>query len=75
MSDTYTYIKCSRCIGTGTDDSSRDLNGIPVPASCGVCGGTGYVQGAKIDTTDLMAKIDYIHGKVTAIWNQVKPGN
>jgi DnaJ-class molecular chaperone len=64
MTDINIKIKCKHCLGTGL------LNGV----SCEKCGGDGWTETEKIDVTDLMVKLDYIHGKVTAIWNQVKPG-
>jgi len=57
---------------------------------CTACNGTGQEQAIdqlrldpeleeKVDvlTTNMvtvLAELDYIHGKVTAIWNAVKPG-
>jgi len=81
-------IICSPCNGSGIadgvtcticgGDGERDLFGA---VSCGIANGdiVRYIEAVHlaIDTKlDANAEeLDYIHGKVTAIWNQVKPGN
>jgi len=72
MTDADIKIKCSRCLGTGSDDNNRDSEGNPIVESCIPCNGVGYIAKDKVDTTDIMAELDYIHGKVTAIWNKIK---
>jgi len=74
MELTEIFKKCSRCLGSGVDNNQIIL-GEPVSEPCTACGGTGKVNAGWVDITDLMEKLDYIHGKVTAIWNQVKPGS
>ena len=59
-------VFCSKCVGTGTFISQSG------PITCPSCDGTGKAESAEIDTTELMDKLDYIHGKVTAIWNKIK---
>jgi len=67
---------CSKCGGTGIYGDPKDELGNPLPpVPCPYCSATGKEESkAVIDTTDIMAELSYIHGKVTAIWNQVKPG-
>ena len=72
MADASMKIQCGRCSGTGIDSNMRDENGIPIPASCQACGGDGLMESGKIDISIIMDELDYIHGKVTAIWNKVK---
>lgn len=60
--------RCSRCLGTGEDSN------LTPPGPCVPCGGTGFVARDAIDTTNIMAELDYIHGKVKKIWNKVKDG-
>lgn len=57
---------CPECKGTGT---------LPVGTGagpCGRCSGTGQLTFGETVDSELMEKIDYIHGKVTAIWNKIK---
>jgi len=72
MADVDIKVRCPRCLGTGSDDNNRDSEGNPIVESCIPCNGVGYIAKDKIDTTDIMAELDYIHGKVTAIWNKIK---
>ena len=72
MTNQTISFKCGRCSGLGTESNSKDENGNPVSESCLSCAGTGYIEGGLIDTTAIMEELDYIHGKVTAIWNKVK---
>jgi len=72
MADVDIKVRCPRCLGTGSDDNNRDSEGNPIVESCIPCNGVGYVAKDKVDTTDIMAELDYIHGKVTAIWNKIK---
>ena len=65
-------IKCGRCSGTGIDNNHKDINGTVIPESCTSCTGTGYSSSGLIDVTDIMNELDYIHGKVTAIFNKIK---
>ena len=63
---------CNSCGGTGVDN--RVPEDAP-PITCVSCSGVGwFTKGEKIDITAIMEELDYIHGKVTAIWNAVKPG-
>ena len=65
--------KCDMCLGDG---QIGDVNAIPpTNAPCPQCGATGIMRDLEYDTTGLEEKLDYIHGKVTAIWNAVKPPN
>lgn len=67
---------CTSCQGTGTTPGSAGL-------LCPQCDGIKIQEWGNTDTIKLDAIIatqalhtealDYIHGKVTAIWNQVKP--
>lgn len=54
------YVKCPNCGGLGGD--------------CTNCV-DGKTTVATVDVTDIMDKLAYIEGKVTAIWNAVKPGH
>ena len=50
-----------------------DSEGNPISIPCPVCGGDGEVPTTTVmDTTVIMEELDYIHGKVTAIWNKIK---
>ncbi len=72
-------IPCPGCSGTGirryTVGTSPEQ---PEENPCSVCGGDGLAtmqSGIEPEWFDAVtAELDYIHGKVTAIWNQVKPG-
>jgi hypothetical protein len=73
MSDAKIYKRCGMCLGTGIYRVKNEVtNSEIVQDPCETCGGSGYFEDGKIDTTDLMAELDYIHGKVTAIWNKIK---
>ena len=73
-----TYRICPKCNGTGEsiEEGPALLGEIPpqVPG-CSMCNSTGCVKDGIADDTILLEKLDYIHGKVTAIWNKVKPPN
>lgn len=58
--------KCSFCDGTGRAGSTQE------PGTCLKCNGTGREFMGEVDLSDLEGYLDYIHGKVTAIWNKVK---
>ena len=76
---------CSACHGTGVRTYNTSPNGPLVEENpCTECGGDGRAPSyLSLDATALedimvnqvliIADLDYIHGKVTAIWNQVKP--
>ena len=72
MTEANMLARCSTCGGTGK--IMTIISEIPTEIDCTVCGGIGKVPCRSLDTTDIMAELDYIHGKVTAIWNIVKPG-
>uniref|UniRef100_A0A6M3JZU4 Putative chaperone n=1 Tax=viral metagenome TaxID=1070528 RepID=A0A6M3JZU4_9ZZZZ len=72
--------RCAACQGTGIRTYNASPNGPLVTEDpCSECGGDGIAPAMyTIDPTvfeSIVADLDYIHGKVTAIWNQVKPGN
>ena len=67
MGDLKVKVFCSKCVGTGTFVSPEGS------ITCPACNGTGRAVSGGIDAAEILAKLDYIHGKVTAIWNQVKP--
>jgi DnaJ-class molecular chaperone len=75
MAATIIYTKCSNCGGDGIYSYYGDAQTSPpvVNQACAVCGGTGKVTMGEIDLTTITDAIEYVHGKVTAIWNQVKP--
>jgi Zn finger protein HypA/HybF involved in hydrogenase expression len=66
------HIKCSACHGTG---QLTDTQGTPyVCTSCG--GSKAVLTQMTLDSEQIeaiLAELDYLHGKVTAIWNIVKP--
>jgi DnaJ-class molecular chaperone len=66
MSSYKVKVFCSKCVGTGTFISQEG------PIVCPSCRGEGKLSNAEVDSTSLEEKLDYIHGKVTAIWNKVK---
>ncbi len=75
---------CVACQGTGIRRYNIEPNGPLVEENpCLECGGDGKMPATyQMESTFLdekfaaiMSELDYIHGKVTAIWNQVKPGN
>jgi len=66
-------IKCGRCGGSGVDNNTIDENGNVISIPCLSCVGGRLVMG-DMDISVITDQLDYIHGKVTAIWNQVKPG-
>jgi DnaJ-class molecular chaperone len=72
MTTTKTYLKCPKCNGAGGYEAT-DVNHQPITVNpCEGCNGTGYYETGSIDITSLSEQLDYIHGKVTAIWNKVK---
>ena len=72
MSEAYLVGKCGTCRATGTMNTV-DSEGNPISIPCPVCGGDGEVPTTTVmDTTVIMEELDYIHGKVTAIWNKIK---
>ncbi len=71
---------CVACQGTGIRKYNTSPNGPLVEENpCSECGGDGRALAAFNIESEwfdaVTAELDYIHGKVTAIWNQVKPGN
>jgi len=54
MTESNIRIKCGRCNGTGVDDNTMDDNEVPIPKSCISCGGDGWLESFKVDTTDIM---------------------
>lgn len=72
MSEVNVFVKCLTCSGTGKVMAADE---IPSEIDCTTCEGLGKIVAKTMDTTDIMAELGYIHGKVTAIWNQVKPGD
>lgn len=79
MSDVILYKRCD-CLDGQKEQwlgSSEEGGDVVEETTCAECEGTGkvlwgYLDGELLDT--VIAELDYIHGKVTAIWNQVKPG-
>ena len=74
---------CLECEGTGLIKHNLPNGGALVSDPCPYCDATGTKTSTTewVDTTyfdekflAIMEELDYIHGKVTAIWNQVKPG-
>ena len=76
---------CVACGGTGTRWCNLTPNGPLVEENpCSICGGTKLEEQRDIIMDDtliqqiltnqvaIIADLDYIHGKVTAIWNKVK---
>jgi len=76
------YYACPECAGTGIRHyNTRDGEHIENP--CANCSGTGtketntgmdstLIQQILTNQATIIANLDYIHGKVTAIWNKVK---
>jgi len=73
--------ECIECSGVGTITHNSSPGGPIVTDTCPKCGGDGKVvsdtQGLLKSYFDanqlaLINELDYIHGKVTAIWNKVK---
>lgn len=73
------YTACPGCKGTGVRTYYNDQRQQITENPCSFCGGVGKKTGLKgMDDTlilQIIEELDYIHGKVTAIWEQVKPGN
>ncbi len=68
---------CQNCNGTGIRRYNASPNGPIIEENpCSKCGGDGIrTLTTGIDSTwfdEMNEKMDYIHGKVTAIWNKVK---
>lgn len=82
MSDADIKSQCSRCLGTGSEESGTP----PIPQVCTGCGGSGYREKDKIDTTEIVAKeeatnanVDEVEVKIDAltekcddIWDKLK---
>jgi len=79
---------CKDCSGTGSIVGG-EIGGTN-PQVCPSCMGSGTrvtdtagavadiivnIDAIKVILAEHTASLDYIHGKVTAIWNAVKPGN
>ncbi len=76
--------KCASCKGEGSRIIGQNPQGQPIYENpCSGCDGDGETTTSRIDDTLIQqvittqtahtAELNYIHGKVTAIWNQVKP--
>ena len=75
MSDADIKSQCSRCLGTGQEETGIP----PVKIPCSACGATGYQEKDKIDTTDLNDKLADLKEKLDEtkavcddIWDKVK---
>ena len=73
------FWECGECQGTGVRHFNTQ-QGPQTETPCAKCGGTGRLvqQNRGLDDAfllQMMAELSYLHGKVTAIWNAVKPGN
>jgi hypothetical protein len=58
-------------MGMGVEKVKNEV-GEEIEIVCASCNGLKYYVRDKIDTTAIMEELDYIHSKVTAIWNKVK---
>ena len=80
------FSTCTGCGGTGVRHYWDEDHNEVVENPCSVCNGSGVsesrkgsyvddtlVQQVLSNQTTILEELDYIHGKVTAIWNQVKP--
>ncbi len=69
---------CDSYKGEGSRIIGYNEQGQPIYENpCTGCDGDGKTTISRIDDTlfqQMLSELDYIHGKVTAIWNQVKPG-
>lgn len=73
MSEVKKYDRCPKCFGTKIFRQLDPHTGEEtIEDPCANCRGEGFFEEGKIDTTDIMEQLDYIHGKVTAIWNKIK---
>jgi hypothetical protein len=66
-----TFVRCPRCGGTKIHKFT-DIDGIIKDTDCTLCLGTGVIPSGNVDMVIVMDELDYIHGKVTAIWNKIK---
>ena len=79
MSGISFYHPCIGCGGTGIRKYNATPGGPLIEENpCSICGGTKIQMQENHGMDDalilqILAELDYIHGKVTAIWNQVKP--
>lgn len=69
MADLLIKRVCSKCHGAKLMPNPEGGPDI----TCDSCGLSECYAEQKIDVTAIMTELNYIHGKVTAIWNQVKP--
>ncbi len=78
MADIKFNRPCTMCWGTGIRKYNATPDGPLLEETCPECSGDGVAtadQGIEPEWFDAVtSELDYIHGKVTAIWNQVKPG-
>ena len=72
MTDADIKIKCSRCLGTGSDNNNRDSEGNPAVEFCIPCNGVGYIAKDKIDTTDIMADLDKCKKRLKKIMDKLE---
>lgn len=78
MTDIQLNQVCTACNGTGIRHYNVTPGGELLEENpCSECGGDGRmpapfsIESEWFDT--VTEELDYIHGKVTAIWNAVKP--
>ena len=67
--------RCSRCKGTGIDADIFDAQGNPVPESCTICNGDGWITQAKTESdpalADILDKVNDNKEKLDEIWNKL----
>ena len=65
-------VVCPSCMGSGT--RITDTAGAVADIIATDVTQNAEIAAIKATLAEHTAALDYIHGKVTAIWNQVKPG-
>jgi len=59
-------IKCPRCLGTGSDSN------VTPPILCDACSGTGYIDSALIDTTEITNELNWLKKKIKKILQKLE---
>jgi len=68
MNEAKKYSTCPKCYGTGICNTYNPTTEEPVVEDpCKNCGGAGFFEDGKIDITDIMDELDWIHKKVKKI--------
>jgi DnaJ-class molecular chaperone len=73
MSESKKYSRCPKCYGTGICNTYNAITEeTTVEDPCVNCSGQGYFEDGKIDTTEIMDKLDWLKKKVKKILDKLE---